>query len=269
MLHWRRLNRWYQDHRAGVFDLLALTVACVLICGLIFSTGLAAPVLRFAREHSAWQLESVFLCLATTWGFVALFAWRRWRDVSHLLEAAETDPLTRLENRRKIQRVLAHEFDRAVRYGRPLSVVIFDIDHFKRVNDTHGHPIGDMVLKAVARRIKRKMRTTDHFGRWGGEEFILICPETDEAGATRIAERMRRAIKQRSVGRAGRVTASFGVSSCRGTGEPAQLIEQADQFLYVAKQSGRDCVRGLYALARASSAVADAETEPSLAEARG
>lgn len=250
---WRVIYRWYQDHQVGVLDLVALAIACVLVCGLYFSTGVAASMLQFAREHASWRLEPILLCLATTWGFLAIFAWRRWRDVTSLLEAADTDPLTGLENRRKTVRILAHEFDRAVRYGRPLSLVIFDIDHFKRVNDNFGHPVGDEVLKAVARRIKRKMRISDHLGRWGGEEFILICPETDEAGATRIAERMRRAIKQRSMGRVGRVTASFGVSAYRGNGDYESLIEQADHFLYVAKQGGRDCVMSAHAVTRIAS----------------
>lgn len=249
---WRALRRWYQDHQVGVFDLMALAVACVLVCGLIFSTEIAVPVLRYAREHSVWQLESVFLCLATTWGFLAIFAWRRWRDVIHLLEAAETDVLTSLANRRKTLRVLAHEFDRAERYGRPLSLVMLDIDHFKQVNDSFGHPVGDEVLRAVARRIQRKMRVSDHFGRWGGEEFLLICPETDDAGAVRIAERMRRAIKQSRVGRAGQVTASFGVSTYLGEGDCESLIEQADRYLYAAKQGGRDCVMSISAAARSS-----------------
>lgn len=250
MRPWRSLSRWYEDHRVGVLDLLALMLACVLTGGLIFSAGLAEPAWLFVRQHAAWRLESVLLCLALTWGFLALFAWRRWRDVTRLLEAAETDALTGLENRRKTLRVLAHEFERAVRYGRPLAVVMFDIDHFKHVNDTFGHPAGDQVLKAVSRRITRKMRATDHFGRWGGEEFLLICPETDEVGASRIAERMRRSIKRRSVGPAGYVTASFGVCAYRGERDYESLVEKADQYLYMAKQGGRDRVMGRYAVIR-------------------
>lgn len=192
--------------------------------------------------HPDWNIRALELLMSMAFPLLAIFSWRRWCEANELLADADTDGLTSLYNRRKAEYVLEQEFDRALRYGRPLSLVLFDVDHFKLVNDTRGHPVGDLVLAGIARRIKRSMRATDHLARWGGEEFMLICPETDTEGATIIAERMRRAIKRRPFHAAGVVTASFGIGSYSGEGNVDILVKRADQHLYAAKQRGRDCV---------------------------
>jgi len=240
--NWRSLRRWYLEHGEGVRDLLALFVACVLCYGLVLYGGVGRYFIAMTRKHPDWHLEELSLCLAASSLFIALFAWRRWHEASSLLTDAGTDALTGLYNRRKTLRVLEQEFDRSQRYRKPFSVVMFDIDHFKSVNDTYGHPVGDVVLATIARRTHRKMRTTDHLGRWGGEEFLLICPETDLEGALRIAERMRRAIRKRPIQRAGLVTASFGVGTFKDQMDSASIVAEADRYLYMAKESGRDCV---------------------------
>jgi len=244
MKFWRAWRIWSQEHGKGVYDLLALLVACALCFGLILYAGFGKYFLELMRRHPAWRLEELSLGLAFSWFFLILFAWRRWDEAASLLTDAGTDALTGLYNRRKTQRVLNQELERSRRYGIPLTVVMFDVDHFKHVNDTFGHPVGDIVLVTIARRIRRKMRTTDHLGRWGGEEFLLICPETDLAGAVRIADRMRRTIKRRPMQKAGNITASFGVASFNPDDHPdaETLVAEADQYLYKGKEAGRDCV---------------------------
>lgn len=237
---WRFLRRWHADHWARANDLFFLLVACGASCALVFGLDLRAWVPDAAFSLSFGR--NVLICLVCACLFLLLFAWRRWREIDDLLADADTDVLTGVGNRRKIERVLAHEFDRALRYGRPLSVVMIDIDHFKQVNDRHGHAVGDAVLSTIVRRIGRRMRACDHFGRWGGEEFLLICPETDTEGAMMIANRMRRTVKQRPMRKAGVVTASFGVSSYHGQGDYETLVDQADCYLYMAKDQGRDRV---------------------------
>lgn len=241
---WRAWQRWSQEHGKGLYDLLALLLSCALCFVAIGYTRLGQFCLNLIHRYAHWHLEALILSLALCSIPLMLFAWRRWDEVSSLLTDAGTDALTGLYNRRKTVRVLAQEFERSARYGNPLSVVIFDIDHFKRVNDTYGHPVGDIVLATIARRTRRRMRTTDHLGRWGGEEFLLICPDTDLPGALHIAERMRKAVRRRAVQRAGQITSSFGVACYDFVlhGDYAALLADADKFLYQAKEGGRDCV---------------------------
>jgi two-component system cell cycle response regulator len=136
----------------------------------------------------------------------------------------------------------------SVTQERPLTVLILDIDHFKRVNDTHGHDIGDVVLKEFARRLKRSVRGMDLACRLGGEEFVVIMPETDLDRACQVAERIRShaATETFDIGGTGeplRVTASVGVASLERPGDTAEAIfKRADQALYVAKREGRNRV---------------------------
>lgn len=165
-----------------------------------------------------------------------------------------TDPLTRAYNRRFCDQRMAEEIARAHRYKRPLSILLFDLDHFKRINDTHGHLYGDQVLRTVAEVVKGKLRNCDYFCRYGGEEFLVILTETDLDGAKVVAERMREDIEQHHfphpTNAANRVpvTLSVGLTSL-ATGDrqdgSSQLIERADQGLYQCKTAGRNTVRAL------------------------
>jgi diguanylate cyclase (GGDEF)-like protein len=235
MSFWRTARRWLQDHRERAIDLLVLVLVCILGAAVFFVLEPRPSVLREPSSRIIGWLGLLVLGLA-------VYAWRRWCEINALLTEADTDVLTGLNNRRKTERLLLNEFDRAMRYKRPLSVIIIDIDHFKRVNDTFGHPVGDVVLATVARRIRRRMRVSDHFGRWGGEEFVLICPETPMREATLVADRMRRTIKHRVIGKVGYVTASFGVATYSRHRDYDALVDEADVQLYNAKHQGRDRV---------------------------
>ncbi len=163
-----------------------------------------------------------------------------------LSEMARTDPLTRLPTRRTFFEALTKEWDRAKRVHLPLSCVMMDIDFFKRINDLHGHPFGDAVLKQVAELLGQMCRRSDTPCRYGGEEFCVMLPETTEHGAALWAERMRKRLSSLrvSVGEKQlRVTASFGAAQKHDDVQnPEQLVDQADQALLCAKQSGRDRV---------------------------
>jgi diguanylate cyclase (GGDEF)-like protein len=155
-------------------------------------------------------------------------------------------------NHRTFQARLDEHLARAARYGKKLSLLLTDIDHFKSVNDTYGHPAGDEVLKGVARLLAREARTTDVAARYGGEEFALVMPETDEAGALRTAERIRERVAG-AVFRTGqgelRVTLSIGVATFPADGErKPELVEVADGGLYHAKRHGRNQTVSLGAL---------------------
>ncbi len=162
---------------------------------------------------------------------------------------AATDQLTRLDNRQACLAVLATEIERANRYGRPLAVALIDIDHFKRVNDTHGHAVGDEVLRQVADVLRATIRSVDTLGRYGGEEFLLVMPETDIEGGVASAEHLRRAVGRAPLAVAApsggpqvKVTISVGVTGGAGTAslDIDQLLREADSALYGAKGLGRD-----------------------------
>ena len=160
---------------------------------------------------------------------------------------ATTDGLTGLTNHRTFQGRLDEQINVSQRYGRPLSLILCDIDHFKSVNDTHGHPVGDLVLKGVARILAKEARATDVVARYGGEEFALVMPEADTAAALGVAERLRERVGQ-LVTETGRgplqVTMSLGIATFPAdAGDKAALVERADGCLYHAKRNGRDrCV---------------------------
>lgn len=157
-----------------------------------------------------------------------------------------TDRLTGLYNRQKLDVVLADEWERYKRYGETFSLVILDIDHFKALNDTLGHLAGDRVLKIISSLIKRHSRVADVPGRWGGEEFLIICPHTSLEGAKSLAESLRRTISKEDFGIDRKVTASFGVATPAhdppGNIGTDQLLIAADTALYRAKDAGRNRV---------------------------
>jgi diguanylate cyclase (GGDEF)-like protein/PAS domain S-box-containing protein len=170
-------------------------------------------------------------------------------DVTHLVmhqraleEMANTDALTGLTNRRAGQVALDVRQREAVATGRPLSLVMADIDHFKAVNDLHGHEVGDDVLRSVATLMVDNLRSQDTAIRWGGEEFLIVLPDTHVDDATVLAERIRRAIAATEFPGVGAVTVSFGVGQWRATESQRHLLARVDTALYEAKDAGRNCV---------------------------
>ena len=159
-----------------------------------------------------------------------------------LEELATTDALTGVYNRRKFNDLTLAEVERVRRYGHPLSLLILDIDHFKRVNDTYGHEAGDEVLVVLAGLIRAAIRATDSLARWGGEEFVVLSPDVTLEGEAELAERLRAAASTHEHSSVGTVTASFGVAQYRAGETPDELFARADEALYRAKEGGRDRV---------------------------
>lgn len=153
-----------------------------------------------------------------------------------------TDKLTGLHNRIKIDETLKSNLDMFKRYENVFSVMIIDIDHFKKVNDNHGHPIGDSVLKDFAKILKENARITDTIGRWGGEEFMIIASETDSTGAIKFATTLKQAISDYDFEKVGRITASFGVTQIAVGDDVEDIVQRADLALYNAKETGRNKV---------------------------
>ncbi|MCL4471865.1 MAG: sensor domain-containing diguanylate cyclase [Sulfuricella sp.] len=155
---------------------------------------------------------------------------------------ATTDPLTGVFNRLKFNQELAAEMDRSARYKTPLALVMYDIDHFKAVNDTHGHHAGDQVLTGMCRIVAGHIRQTDVLTRWGGEEFMILAPNCDGRQAFELAEKLRRLIEQFVFAKVGTVTCSFGVTQFQDGDTAETLTSRADTAMYAAKRNGRNRV---------------------------
>ncbi|MCX5731135.1 MAG: diguanylate cyclase [Deltaproteobacteria bacterium] len=156
---------------------------------------------------------------------------------------ADTDALTGVLNRAGFNDAFSREFSRAQRYRQPLSLVLLDLDHFKLVNDRHGHPAGDKVLEGTARLLESRIRESDLVARWGGEEFAVVAPMTDADGAAQLAEKIRGLMEVTNFGPAGAVTASFGVTEMQADDTLEALLSRVDQALYRAKDAGRNQVQ--------------------------
>lgn len=156
---------------------------------------------------------------------------------------SQTDVLTDLYNRMKIDEVLKSEVQRAQRTNGIFSVVILDLDHFKHINDTYGHLVGDSVLQKTAKVLKKHIRKIDSVGRWGGEEFLIICPDTTADGARVVAEKLRKALEHIDfLNQKGQITASFGIAQYSQNEGLISMMSQADSMLYQAKALGRNRV---------------------------
>jgi len=158
------------------------------------------------------------------------------------IRLSQEDSLTGLYNRRWLTELLGNEIQRAVRYKSAFSVILMDIDDFKAVNDQFGHQAGDEVLTKIAELIRLTVRATDMAGRWGGEEFVIILPETDISGSFSLADKIRIQIASADLGEIGYRTASFGVTAFADGDHINSIIARADAGLYVAKEGGKNQV---------------------------
>ena len=243
----QRVSAWVG--RLGAFRAtLAVTlVACAASVGLTWLWLILSG--HPTMGNALWISMLVPVPLSLAFGgvsFYLLVALERAR--SRVQELAMADPLTGLGNRRRFVAAAKRELDLAARYRQPLAIMLLDVDHFKLINDSHGHHVGDLVLVEVGRRCQQTVRTSDLLARWGGEEFIVLLPNTPVEQAQQLAERMRQAVSATAQAqvreRAVLVTVSVGVAGT-SVGQPARLddlIRLADLELYKAKHAGRDRV---------------------------
>jgi len=155
-----------------------------------------------------------------------------------VVRLSQEDGLTGLLNRRRITQLLDSEVQRASRYDAPFSVIMIDIDQFKPINDRFGHQVGDQVLTMIADAIRSTVRTTDLVGRWGGEEFVVVLPQTGIEGGLALASKMRARLESTDLDEVGRKTGSFGVATFAEGDDVRALIARADAGMYAAKRGG-------------------------------
>ncbi len=167
-------------------------------------------------------------------------------DKKNIERLSNTDTLTGLNNRRWLDDVFSAEFERFKRYGNPFAMILLDVDHFKQVNDNFGHKVGDSVLVEIAGVVAANIRKSDFIGRWGGEEFLIISPETSIDGAGELAEKIRKKIEVYDFLGAGKITASFGVTAALQDDTAEDVFVRSDKALYRAKGEGRNRVVTLH-----------------------
>jgi diguanylate cyclase (GGDEF)-like protein len=225
-------ERWETRPRALAVLPLRGATGTVGVLGVWTSRGRALDPMGVDLLHALSPYAALHLEHARTFG--------------RLREKAESDPLTQLRNRRSFDEVFAAEAGRFDRYGRPLALLMLDLDHFKDVNDSFGHEAGDEVLRRLAARVGSCVRDVDTAARLGGEEFVVLLPETTLDAAVEVAERVRAAVAAQPVAWRGGsipVRVSIGVSACpERVARPGELIGSADAALYRAKEAGRDRV---------------------------
>ncbi len=211
-------------------DALLMTAVATTSAGILFAVLIAYSIYRVNMESVKQERDRLEREVAA-----------RTEEIKRL---SNTDPLTGLYSRRYLEEQMGVEFKRAIRYNHSLSMLLVDLDHFKKINDTLGHLAGDKVLSEVGRRLGKAIRETDFIGRYGGEEFVVILPETKASDALQIAEKMRELVAERPVffeGRPIKVTASIGVAELNsGMTNYEEVFEGADKALYLSKEGGRN-----------------------------
>ena len=229
-----RLNKRLSVLAVGIFFLS-------LILSYLIARTISRPIERLkiaAHDIGDGKLETkIDIHTKDEIGELASVLGRMTDELKHL---ATTDRLTQTYNRMKFEEIMPMEMDRARRYHRLLSVSFFDIDDFKKVNDTYGHSAGDHVLKTMADIVKKNIRKTTYLFRWGGEEFIIVIPEADINGAGILAERIRKALEDYRFEGVGTVTVSFGITQFKDEDTADSLLKRADAAVYQAKAKGRN-----------------------------
>lgn len=234
-------NRRIRNYLLLTFMVLITTLISIEFLYPQAITYFTSPGQRYVNVLLGFNLSAGIIILLF---FVFADGYRREQErvkqySQHLEEVAITDGLTGLYNHRFVRQRLEEEISKARRYKRKLSVIMLDIDYFKKLNDTQGHQYGDYVLKRIAEILQESVRNTDAIGRYGGEEFIIVCSETGLAEAYMLANRLRAEIERSQFKRQIQVTISGGVAELHEE-NIQQLVEKADRCLYSAKRLGRN-----------------------------
>lgn len=236
---------WYSIYPIVWFSLAGLrtgTVLSLLGMALWIAGWFIFPAISDQPRAPGDVFAQAVAAYATTAIFAFIYERTRRRQEDALKESAQCDFLTGALNRRGFIEVANTFLDEARRFGQPCSIALFDLDHFKTVNDTHGHEAGDKLLQDVVCLARKHLRQVDRLARWGGEEFIVLLPHTNLAGAHVVADKIRQTIASHIPAHNQPITASFGIATCAANDTLDDIIRRADEALYQAKQNGRNQV---------------------------
>jgi diguanylate cyclase (GGDEF)-like protein len=235
------------------FKMVLSAVLCSLYLMLYLYMLNHPPIAGLAPGQQTWVMIINVIVTFLVFSALAYYYWvattdaeKKLRNTNQVLDAlARTDVLTQLTNRRRMQEIIEQEVRNCIFDHEPLTFILGDLDHFKRINDEFGHACGDQVLVEVSRVMKRVVRKGDYAARWGGEEFLFLLPQTDVQVGEKVAERLRSEIESLAVeyeGQSIHVTMTFGVGAYDGSKTSTLVLSQADQALYQGKDAGRNCV---------------------------
>ena len=233
---------------AGHIDSAVSFATLSIVCVPLKIKERVLGVIELINSLDEVQFNDADLKIISAIADYAAIAIENAKNYEKIRELVIIDDLTGLFNAKHFHKLLDYEFERARRYGTPLSLVFLDLDHFKNVNDTHGHLVGSRLLTEFGQLIKRTIRSTDLAARYGGDEFVIIVPNTPTAGTFTLIEKLRSLIHQfpfhSDSGERVKVTASFGIACYSDNVESKQrLIELADKAMYEVKQGGRDGIK--------------------------
>jgi diguanylate cyclase (GGDEF)-like protein len=224
-------------------NLIFLAIVVVLA---ILGTASGYSQFSFEGDHRLSLIMLQIFIFTVTFSILMMTAQRCYTN--RILEEKERltliDPLTQVGNRRFFTKIFQEELSKSQRYNRHLSLIIFDIDHFKKINDAMGHSAGDSVLEELSSLVTTQLRSSDHLARWGGEEFTIILPESGLSESMVTAEKLRKAIESYSFSIKQPVTCSFGVIQCDHYESIDRALSRVDDKLYEAKNTGRNKVIG-------------------------
>jgi diguanylate cyclase (GGDEF)-like protein len=217
----------------------------ILVFGLSLLPGIYH--LFFSSFASSHTFDTLIQFYISCFGYIYfLYFIRKIFEGSVHLDAdkyfAVTDYLTNLPNRRKIDQLLQEEMDRAIKHRLPFSLILFDVDYFKRINDLYGHDIGDEVLKQLSLLIAQRLPEDTHYGRWGGEEFIILVPDK-KTRAEKLAEDIKFTLSEHPFENVGHITCSYGIAELKESDLPKDILKRADKALYLAKDEGRNRIK--------------------------
>nr|WP_239482060.1 GGDEF domain-containing protein [Pseudomonas insulae] len=232
------------------FAVSGLTLRQATLTASTSAAVLLAVTLVSSLEPGLQRLNLVWILASFSFGLLSAFLLEKAHKTmflhqSQLALSASVDGLTGLWNRARIDQFFSDEIARAERYGTPFSVILLDIDHFKSVNDTHGHTVGDSVLQQFAALLRDNVRSVDKVGRLGGEEFLIVLPEIDERQAQAAARTLQQRINAFAFDTVQCKTASFGVTQYRDEESRHSMLHRVDRALYRAKENGRDRIEVL------------------------
>lgn len=199
----------------------------------------------YSREHDQFELDEIIPIFITISISLLVFSIRRIRELNRVLQETKylsiRDHLTKLYNRRYIQDIYLREIERSIRKNKSLSILLIDIDNFKKINDIYGHSVGDEVLQEISKIMVTIARKSDITARWGGEEFLILCPETDLKEAEVFTLRLVESIDNNIFKGVGNVTVSIGVTNTSINENLETVVHRADEYLYQAKANGKNC----------------------------
>lgn len=232
--------------RTAVKRDVTLVLLFNLLMLILFSQiDLFEKIYAYSIEHELDEIILLFITLSIS---LTLFLYRRWQEEktlkAKLLSMATHDGLTGMYNRRGIDSILEEELERSKRTGSFFSVVMVDLDDLKIINDSYGHDTGDSVLQQLASVLSSSTRGSDKVARWGGDEFLILCPDTDKDGATCIANKLTKNVGEYLFNTIGRCTVSIGTATLQENDTVDSLFTRADNYMYQAKENGKKNISG-------------------------